>query len=163
HEAQSASRAKDRFLALLSHELRTPLTPILATVTARLERPVDSELSAEMEMIRRNVALEARLIDDLLDISRIERGQLNLALQAVDVHEVIERAVDICRAEVLGVGLKLGLDLSAEGHHVMGDPARLMQIVWNLVQNATKFTPGGGTLTIRTDNPRRVSSRARGD
>jgi signal transduction histidine kinase len=163
HEAQAASRAKDRFLAMLSHELRTPLTPILATVSARLEHEVDSDLSAEMEMIQRNIALEARLIDDLLDISRIERGQLHLDLKVVDAHEVIQKAVEICRDEILGVGLTLVLDLAATRHHVMGDPARLMQVVWNLVQNAVKFTPGGGKLTIRTNNPRRASSQTRDD
>jgi CheY-like chemotaxis protein len=114
-------------------------------------------------MIRRNVALEARLIDDLLDISRIERGQLHLDLEVVDVHQAIHRAVEICREEVLGVGLKLVLDLAATRHHVMGDPARLMQIVWNLVQNAVKFTPGGGMLTIRTENARGDPPRAGDD
>jgi signal transduction histidine kinase/ActR/RegA family two-component response regulator len=162
-EAQAASRAKDRFMAMLSHELRTPLTPILATVSARLERGGDPEIAAEMEMIRRNVALEARLIDDLLDVSRIERGQLRLNLEVVDVHEAIRKAVEICRDEVIGVGLELVLDLAATRHHVTGDPARMMQIVWNLVQNAVKFTPEGGTLTIRTANPRRAPSRTRDD
>ncbi len=162
-EAQAASRAKDRFLALLSHELRTPLTPILAAVSARLEHEGDPAISAEMEMIRRNVALEARLIDDLLDISRIEHGKLQLNLEVVDVHEAIRKAVEICRDEVVGVGLRVVLDLAATRHHVTGDPARLMQIVWNLVQNAVKFTPEGRGLTIRTDNPRRGPSRARDD
>jgi signal transduction histidine kinase len=152
-EAKAASRAKDRILAVLGHELRTPLTPILAAVTARLELETDPERSAELEMIRRNIELEARLIDDLLDVSRIERGLLHLELELVDLHEVVRKTVEICRDELLVAGLKLDLDLAAARPHVTGDHARLMQIAWNLVHNAAKFTPAGGTLTIRTFNP----------
>jgi signal transduction histidine kinase/CheY-like chemotaxis protein len=153
HESQEASRAKDRILAVLGHELRTPLTPVLAAVSARLETESDPEIAAELEMIRRNIGLEARLIDDLLDISRIERGRLHLELEVVDVHEVVRKTVEICRDELLVAGLQLVLDLVAAHHHVKGDHARLMQIAWNLVHNAAKFTPAGGRLTIRTYNP----------
>jgi signal transduction histidine kinase len=153
HESQAASRAKDRILAVLGHELRTPLTPILAAVSARLEHESDPEVARELEMIRRNIGLEARLIDDLLDISRIERGRLHLELEVVDVHEVVQKTVEICRDELLVAGLELALDLAAPHHHVKGDHARLMQIAWNLVHNAAKFTPAGGRLTIRTSNP----------
>ena len=153
HESQAASRAKDRILAVLGHELRTPLTPISAAVSARLEHETDPETCNELEMIRRNIELEARLIDDLLDISRIERGRLHLELEVVDIHEVVRKSVEICRDELLVAGLLLVLDLTATRHHVKGDHARLMQIAWNLVHNAAKFTPPGGTLTIRTFNP----------
>jgi CheY-like chemotaxis protein len=114
-------------------------------------------------MIRRNVALEARLIDDLLDISRIERGRLQLDLETVDLHEAIRGSVEICRDEVLASGLKIVLDLASPRHHVVGDHARLMQIVWNLIHNAVKFTPSGGILTIRTANPHGDSSGTPGD
>ena len=171
HESQAASRAKDRILAVLGHELRTPLTPISAAVSARLEYETDPEICNELEMIRRNIELEARLIDDLLDISRIERGRLHLELEVVDIHEVVRKTVEICRDELLVAGLLLVLDLSATRHHVKGDHARLMQIAWNLVHNAAKFTPAGGTLTIRTLNPlddagrhalRSIADRVRG-
>jgi signal transduction histidine kinase len=158
HEAQAASRAKDRILAVLGHELRTPLTPILAAVSARLEHESDPVRCVELEMIRRNIELEARLIDDLLDISRIERGRLHLELEVVDMHDVISNTVEICRDEILVAGLSLELDLAASEHHVEGDHARLMQIAWNLVHNAAKFTPAGGTLTIRSFNTRRDAS-----
>ena len=128
----------------MSHELRTPLTPILAAVSARLEHATrlgDLRRAGDDPAQRR--AARPRLIDDLLDISRIERGRLHLDLEVVDVHEVIERAVEICREEVLVVGLKLVLDLAATRHHVKGDPARLMQIAWNLVQNAVEVHPRG--------------------
>jgi signal transduction histidine kinase len=151
---EEASRSKDLFLAMLSHELRTPLTPILATVSARLEHETSPELRPELEMIRRNAALEARLIDDLLDLSRIESGQLRLECAAIDVHQAIQQALEICHDETLEAGLEVKLDLAAADHSIAGDSARIMQIVWNLIRNAAKFTPSGGTLTIHTSNRR---------
>jgi signal transduction histidine kinase len=163
HESQAASHAKDRILAVLGHELRTPLTPIAATVSARLEYETDPVRCNELEMIRRNIELEARLIDDLLDISRIERGRLHLELEVVDIHEVVRKTFEICRDELLVAGMLLVLDLAATRHHVKGDHARLMQIAWNLVHNAAKFTPAAGTLTVRTFNPLRDGSGPRAD
>jgi signal transduction histidine kinase len=151
-QAEDASRAKDLFLAMLSHELRTPLTPILAAVSDRLTRESDPELRPELEMIRRNVALEARLIDDLLDLSRIERGRLKLEREVVDLHRTIQQALEICGDEIGAAGVDVRAELAAESHHVEGDQARLMQIAWNLMRNAAKFTPEGGTLTIRSHN-----------
>lgn len=148
--AEKAGQSKDLFLAMLSHELRTPLTPILAVVSSRLQRETNPELLPEWEMIRRNILLESRLIDDLLDLSRIERGQLGLDRAVVDVHQTLQQAIEICREEVVAGGLDLVVDLAAEEHHVEGDEARLLQISWNLIRNAAKFTPPGGTLTIRT-------------
>jgi PAS domain S-box-containing protein len=151
--AELASRAKDRFLAVLSHELRTPLTPVLMAVSALLE---DAALPAEIEstltMIRHNVEMEARLIDDLLDLTRIGRGGLHLELRAIDAHESVRRAAAIYRHEINAAGLRLVLKLDAPAHHVHADPARLQQIVWNLIQNAVKFTPSGGMILIRTGN-----------
>ncbi len=151
-QAEEASRSKDLFLAMLSHELRTPLTPILMAVSARLPTTTDKELRADLEMIRRNIALEARLIDDLLDLSRIEKGRLRLDRDVVDVHKTIRQAVEICRDETKLAGLTVKLDLGASAYHVDGDGARLIQIAWNLIRNAAKFTPAGGSLTIRTKN-----------
>ena len=154
-EAESANRAKDRFLAVLSHELRTPLTPVLIAASSLLEQgdhSLDPSVRSVLEMVQRNVELESRLIDDLLDVSRIARGRLVLDLKTVDVHRAIRDCVEICRDETSVAGLEVVLDLAARDHHVKGDHARLMQVVWNLVRNAARFTPGGGTLTIRTSN-----------
>src|SRR5262249_30907153 len=151
--AEAASRAKDRFLAVLSHELRTPLTPVLMAVTALLEDDAVPGLRPTLEMIRRNIELEARLIYDLLDVARIGRGALRLDPRTVDAHEVVLRAVDVCRGEIDEGRIALGLDLGARDHHVEADPARLQQIIWNLLKNATRFTPPDGTITVRSCNP----------
>jgi signal transduction histidine kinase/ActR/RegA family two-component response regulator len=150
-EAEAANRSKDRLLATLSHELRTPLTHILATVSAILERPETPEpIRAAMEMIRRNVNLEVRLIDDLLDLTRVRGGKLHLKRELVDAHELIYRVAEICRADLRAAGLQLVLDLAARRHDVDADPIRLQQVLWNLLKNAIKFTPTGGTLTVRS-------------
>ncbi len=150
-EAEAASRAKDRFLATLSHELRTPLTPILATATAMLDDPGTSGgLRTVLEMIRRNIALEARLIDDLLDLTRIRGGKLHLERAVVNAHDLIHQVVEICREDLRSKSLELTLDLAARRHHLDADPARLQQILWNLIKNSIKFTPTGGSLTVRS-------------
>ncbi len=150
--AEAASRAKDRFLAVLSHELRTPLTPVLIAVATLLESKPEASLLQTLEMIRRNIELEARLIDDLLDLTRIVRGRLRLELEVVDIHKLIRRAMEICRDETLIAGLHVLTELKAPHHHVTADHARILQVVWNLIRNAAKFTPAGGRLTIRTIN-----------
>jgi PAS domain S-box-containing protein len=154
-EAESANRAKDRFLAMLSHELRTPLTPVLMAVSSLLEQDahsLDPSVRSVLEMTRRNIELESRLIADLMDVSRIAHGRLELDLETVDVHRAIGDCIEICRDETFVAGLEVVLDLAARNHHVTGDHARLMQVVWNLVRNAARFTPAGGRLTIRTSN-----------
>lgn len=151
--AESASRAKDQFLAMLSHELRTPLTPVLLMATAMLEEPeVPAEIRTMLELTRRNVQLEARLIDDLLDITRISRGKLDLNREIVDAHALIQQALEICRDDIRANELQLTLELAAGEHHVDADPARLQQVFWNLIKNAVKFTPRGGSLSIRSLN-----------
>ena len=165
-EAEAANRAKDRFLAVLSHELRTPLTPVLIAASSLLEQgdhSLDPSVRSVLEMVQRNVELESRLIDDLLDVSRIARGRMILDLKTVDVHLAIRDCVEICRDETSGAGLDVVLDLAARNHHVKGDPARLMQVVWNLVRNAARFTPAGGTLSIKTSNTPRPSDDQRTD
>ncbi len=152
-EAEQANKAKDQFLAVLSHELRTPLNPILLAVTSMLEGPVpDDEVRPNLEMIQQYVNLQARLIDDLLDVMRIVRGKMPLHWEVVDVHPLIEQAVHICRSEVFGKVLGLDLKLEAEQHHINADPTRLQQVFWNLIKNAVKFTEKGGRITIRTRN-----------
>ena len=153
-EAEAANRAKDQFLAVLGHELRTPLTPVLAEVSALLADPSTSdEFRPVLEMTRRNVELEARLIDDLLDLSRIARGKLRIQLEQVNLHTSVEQAIAICRSAITEAGLEVVVHLDAKIHHVQADPTKLPQILWNLIKNATKFTPAGGTITIQTSNP----------
>jgi len=152
-QAEEANRAKTQFLAVLSHELRTPLNPVLLATTALLERPAEpDEVRPTLEMIRQNVNLQARLIDDLLDVMRIVRGKMPLHWEVVDCHRLIHQATQICHSEVLGGDLRLELDLAAGRHHLNADPARWQQVLWNLIKNAVKFTPRGGTITIRTRN-----------
>ena len=146
-----ATRAKDEFLAVLSHELRTPLTPVLMAVTGLLDdRQTCRSLRPTLKMIRDNVRLEARLIDDLLDVSRIARGQMAYRFETVDVHVLIGRVVEICQAGLAAKHHTLTTDLDAVEHHVRGDPARLPQVIWNLLINAVKYTPEGGRIAIRT-------------
>jgi signal transduction histidine kinase len=153
NELLSANAAKDQFLALLSHELRNPLSPVIAMV-AELEAHVDSqEMRHALDVIRRNVELEARLIDDLLDITRISKGKLKLSLEPVSVHNVLQRALEICRDDIAHKALRVDLQLDAREHFVHGDPARLQQVFWNLVKNSVKFTPEGGRITLATLNP----------
>ncbi|WP_435016397.1 ATP-binding protein [Tundrisphaera sp. TA3] len=156
-EAEAANRAKDRFLAVLSHELRTPLTPILAEASAMLDDPrTPPALRPFVEMTHRNVELEARLIDDLLDLNRIGRGKLRLSRKTVDIHRAIRQALEICRPGLRAAGLTLEVELGAARYHAAVDPARFQQVIWNLLKNATKFTPEGGTVAVRTrdDGPR---------
>ena len=152
-EAEHANAAKTQFLAVLSHELRTPLNPILLAVSSMLERPPGpDDVRSNLEMIRQNVNLQSRLIDDLLDVMRIVRGKMPLHWEVVDVHSLIDHSVGICRSEVFGKGLKLTIELGASCHHLNADPVRLQQVFWNLIKNAVKFTPDGGSIAIRTRN-----------
>ena len=148
--AEAANHAKDQFLAVLSHELRTPLTPVLSTVQALESEPsLPADLRDSIDMIRRNVELEARLIDDLLDLTRISKGKLELHLQTVDAHETLTTALDICRSDILDKGLQArGRPRRARTFHVRADSARLHQVFWNLIKNAVKFTPAGGTIYV---------------
>lgn len=148
--AEEAGRAKDRFLATLSHELRTPLTPVLAFISL-LER--DPSLSREarrrVEIIRRNAELETRLIDDLLDLTRVATGKLEIHPETVSVREAIDHALEVCREEADEAGVKLERFAPKGELFVRADPARLRQILWNIVKNAVKFTPRGGRVAVR--------------
>ncbi|MBA2479158.1 MAG: response regulator [Planctomycetes bacterium] len=158
--AEAANKAKDRFIASLSHELRTPLTPVLTQVQI-LERDarLPTDVREAMAMIRRNIELEARLIDDLLDTTRVASGKMELRPVVVDVHSLLRHSVEICRAEIDRKGLRLALALSAASPWICADPDRLQQVFWNLLNNAVKFTPSGGTITLSTENhaPGRVA------
>jgi PAS domain S-box-containing protein len=152
-DVERASRAKDDFLAALSHELRTPLTPVLMTAAALEGDPMlPAEVREQLAMMRRNIELEARLIDDLLDITRISRGKLHIAPVAADIHLLLRHTAEIVRSEGLGKQVRIVFALDAARHHAMADPARHQQVFWNLIKNALKFTPTGGTITISTRN-----------
>ncbi len=150
-EAERANAAKDRFLAVLSHELRTPLNPVLMAVSAMTVDPeISPETRRELAMVRRNIDLEVRLIDDLLDIGRIQSGKLRVEAKPTSIHELVRQAHDICRDDLRERKLELSAELCAARDTVMGDPARLQQVLWNVIKNAIKFTPEGGRIWVRT-------------
>jgi PAS domain S-box-containing protein len=149
--SERASRAKDSFLAALSHELRTPLTPVLMTAAAlRNDGRLPAEVREQLGMIERNVALEARLIDDLLDLTAISRGKLALRAELCDAHTLIGLAIEIVAGEARAKGISLEPDLRARRGTLLVDPARFQQVIWNLLRNGVKFTPPGGRISIRT-------------
>ena len=152
--AQKASKAKDDFLAALSHELRTPLTPALAAANylASNASKIPAEFVEDLEIIKRNVRLQARLIDDLLDLTRITRGKLQLHLEPVDANAVVRDAIEIANSAILSKKLRVSTELGAEKHHIRADSIRLQQVFWNLINNAVKFTPPGGQIAVRTCN-----------
>src|SRR5437762_10303 len=152
-ELIAANAAKDQFLALLSHELRNPLSPVIAMVSELEASVPDSPGTRQaLEVIRRNVELEARLIDDLLDVTRIAKGKLQLTFETVSVNEIVQRAYEICREEATAKELTVEFRLNAESPFVDADPARLQQVFWNLIKNGVKFTPEHGRITIETRN-----------
>lgn len=152
-EAEAANIAKDNFIATLSHELRTPLTPVLALLGSwEMLRAFPPELREDLEMIRRNVDLEARLIDDLLDLTRIVRGKIAMHLEVLDVQKLLDSVVTMYSSEIQNKKLDLRLVPRATGCFVRGDPGRLQQAFWNVLKNAVKFTPQGGSIEIATRN-----------
>lgn len=151
--AEAANAAKDRFLATLSHELRTPLNPVLIWAGGTLrDQSLEPELREGIEMVSRNVELEARLIDDLLDLTRIARGKVRLQKQLADAHEVLRHAMAILHSETASRAVAEHVDVTAQQHRLMIDPPRLQQAFWNVLRNAYKFTADQGAITIRTHN-----------
>jgi PAS domain S-box-containing protein len=155
HErAESANKAKDQFLATLSHELRTPLTPVLATLGMwdRNDADLPAHVRAEVAMMRRNIELEARLIDDLLDLTRVVRGKMVLSPQPVDVHEILQEVVNTCHEDTRTKNIDVALELGATAPTVKADPARLQQVFWNILRNAIKFSPRNSHVQVATGN-----------
>jgi two-component system CheB/CheR fusion protein len=152
-ELEAASQAKDHFLAVLSHELRTPLTPILMAARMlgrRSDLPAD--LRESLDMIRRNIQIEAQFVDDLLDVTRIERGKLEIAREPVNLHTVIQQAIGIADGEFQERRQHLIVDLRAEHFQVTGDATRLQQVMWNLLKNGSKFSPEEAKIRVGTWN-----------
>jgi PAS domain S-box-containing protein len=148
--AEESNRMKDEFLATVSHELRTPLTAILGWSRILTSENLDSATSARaIEIIKRNAKVQAQIIDDILDVSRIIRGKLRLELQPVVLTEVIEAAINAVRpaAEAKDIGIETIFDPGL--YVILGDSGRLQQILWNLLSNAVKFTPSGGHVCVR--------------
>lgn len=148
-ELEQAAVAKDHFLAILSHELRTPLMPALLLTNA-LEQQIDlpADVRADLGAIRRNLELQVTLIDDLLDLTRIAKGKLSLNFRPIAVHELVHNVATMLSAPLRDKQLALELDLQASNDVVHGDPARVQQVLWNLLGNAIKFTPPGGKIRI---------------
>ena len=151
--AEAASNAKDHFLSVLSHELRTPLTPVLAEISyLETQLGLPAEFLEHIGMIRRNLELEARLVDDLLDLTRIRRQKICLHFEVVDVHQMLRNAIQMVQSVTDAKSIVSVISLQAKGHDVWGDPDRLQQVFMNLLSNAAKFTPENGLIAVRTSN-----------
>ena len=150
-QAEAAAQAKDRFLAVLSHELRTPLTPVLmgVQVLAR-NKSLPANAMNLLEVIERNARLQAHLVDDLLDVTRITHGKMELSLQSIDLHAAVLQAVEVAHPDMHAKNQQLQVRLDAEKHMVSGDAKRLQQVFWNLLKNASKFTPEGGAISVQS-------------
>ncbi|HET7339887.1 MAG TPA: ATP-binding protein [Methylomirabilota bacterium] len=148
-EAEASSRAKDQFLAVLSHELRTPLNAVFGWARMLRAGQLDATATARaLEAIERNAHAQVQLIDDLLDVSRVVSGKMRLDVQPVDLVSVVEAALDAVRPAAAAKDLRLQTVLDPKAGPVTGDPARLQQVVWNLLINAVKFTPRGGRIQV---------------
>lgn len=153
--AEAANRSKDKFLAVLSHELRTPLTPVVLAITAMEHDPdLPLKMRDDLAMVRRNVELETKLIDDLLDLSRVTSGKLRLQLEPISAHTVLRHVIESSARDTSERRLSVSLELHALRDQVIADPSRLQQVFWNLFRNAIKFTPEGGRISFRSENDR---------
>lgn len=150
--AEQADLAKTHSLAILSHELRTPLGAIAAAaeLLGRFAE-IPEKFKSLVPMIKRNVALETRLIDDLLDMSSITAGKLNLTAEPVDMHVLVRQVAQMVKQDVADKGLHLYVELHATHACIMGDPVRMQQVLWNILRNAVKFTPQGGEIRISSE------------
>ena len=158
-EAEQATLAKDRFLAILSHELRTPLSALLLQLELLRRRAAEgADIARTIDAIERAARIQARLTDDLLDVSRISAGKLDMTLERVHIGAVVREAVEMVRAMADGKSVALEHTIDESVGPVLGDPTRLRQIVWNLLTNAIKNTPAGGRITTGVD---RINGRAR--
>jgi signal transduction histidine kinase/ActR/RegA family two-component response regulator len=154
--AEAAVTSKELFFGMLSHELRNPLTPLVALLEDLAAEPGRSAKDrAALAIMRRNLDLETHFIDDLLDLTRVTSGKLELHRETTDVHLCLQQAIEICRLDIDAKKLQLAIEFDAPRHFVDADAGRLQQIFWNLIKNAVKFTPAGGRIAIetRSDQP----------
>jgi signal transduction histidine kinase/CheY-like chemotaxis protein len=148
-EAEAANRAKDEFLAVLSHELRTPLNAVYGWARMLRMRTLGSAAAEHaLDVIERNAAAQVRLVEELLDISRVVTGHMRLQRQAVDLRAVVESALDSVRPAADAKSIRMETSIDGGAAHLTGDPDRLRQVVWNLLSNAIKFTPAGGRVRV---------------
>ena len=161
-EAEEANRLKDEFLATLSHELRNPLNVVIgySEILRRSEDSPNSFVGKAAEVIRRNALAQSQLVSDLLDLSRLQMGKLAITHQPVSLSTIVSDAIETVRAESDGKNISLDFSASKESLIVDGDPVRLGQIVWNLLNNAVKFTAPGGDIAIslREDSSQAILS-----
>jgi signal transduction histidine kinase len=151
-DAQAANRAKDEFLATLSHELRTPLNAILGWAQLLASGHLDEPTSRRaVEIIERNTRLQAQLIDDLLDISRIVSGKLRLDMRSDHLRSIVEAAIESAAPLAAGKPLTIATNIPPDGGAIVCDPSRLQQVIWNLLSNAIKFTPAGGRIDVSVE------------
>lgn len=153
NELEKANQAKDEFLAALSHELRAPLTPIIAILNRwQTQKQLDKEMLAELTMLRRNAALEARLVDDLLDVARITQRKMPLSRQVVDITLLVREALEMVNEEVRDRKMHIAFNWPRQPPLVDVDPARMQQVFWNILKNALKFTQDGGSISIEVSS-----------
>ena len=149
-QAERANRAKDEFLATVSHELRTPLSAVLLWTRLMARGSLDEAKQARaLDLIERNAKLQAQLVEDLLDVSRIVSGKLRVEVRPMDLGATVEAALDAIRPAAEAKAIRIESSLEPGAAFVAGDPARLQQVVWNLLSNAIKFTPKGGRVEVR--------------
>jgi PAS domain S-box-containing protein len=153
-EAQAATRAKDRFLATLSHELRTPLSPIANLIEVmKLRRDLPEDLRPLLATMERNLWLEVRLVEDLLDTTRIASNKLQLKREELDLHRLLQEVLEMLADEFQKAEIRLVPLFEAKRSRIDADPARLRQVFWNLLKNTLKFTPAGGQVRVQSRNP----------
>ena len=150
--SEDANRIKDEFLAVLSHELRTPLNPILGWAKLLRSKKLDeATVNRALETIERNAQIQTQLIEDLLDVSRILQGKLNLSVSPVDLDFIIRAAIETAQLAAEAKFIQIRTAIAPNVGQVLGDPSRLQQVVWNILSNAVKFTPTGGRVEIRLE------------
>ena len=157
-KAEAANRVKDEFLAVLSHELRTPLNPILGwTQLLRSNKLPPDRIDRALETIERNASLQAEMIKDLLDVSRILRGKLQLNPVSVDLVKIINAAIETVHLAARAKSIQIITDFPTETVFIEGEPNRLQQVFWNLLSNAVKFTPSGGKVNVELSCDRSIA------
>jgi signal transduction histidine kinase len=163
-EAEKANQTKDHFIAVLSHELRTPLTPVMLVLSLwQQTSDLPEFIREDLEMMTRNIQLEIRLINDLLDLNRISSNKIQLSRELVDLNRILHHTCGICEPLVNEKNILVTTAFGPGLEHVTADPVRLQQIFWNLLSNAVKFTPEGGSIGIisRRIDPDRCEVRFR--